>query len=155
MTGIQNFFELRADGRVITEEMTVEQIGALGEICKVVEVCWTNTSTQQAVSIKSQFGVIADVVSGRKFVAARVFAKKADSELLVFDSNGQIHCTLSKIQVINENQESGQFVWFTSAHQERDGIFGVIFQADNSTVGQYWMDIDAATGNVVECTWTR
>jgi hypothetical protein len=155
MDPIQEFRKFRQDHKIITESMNWNEIDGLGEISKVVEVCWTNAPSQRVVSIKSAFGVFPEIVQGRKFVAAIVYTAESDCKLTTFLSDGKEHLTVPNLQRLNGRDESGQFAWFTSAHEPTDHVFGVVFQADDSSVGQYWLDIDARTGKVLICTWTK
>jgi hypothetical protein len=152
---IQEFRKFRRDRKVITDSMNWKEIDDLGEVSKVVEVCWTNALSQRVVSIKSAFGVFSEVVQGRKFVAAIVYICESDCKLAIFLADGKEHLTVPNVQQLNGRNEPGQFAWFTSPHEPADDVFGVVFQADDSSVGQYWLDIDARSGRVLACTWTK
>jgi hypothetical protein len=155
MNAIQNFFETRKDGQIISEGMTLEQVQSLGEISKVVEVSWTNGTDQTRTHLKSSFGVFSRVVQGRKWVAALIYKNNSDCQLVVVNPDGTVHLIVPKIQKINDEYQAGVFGWFEAAHFPADGIFGVVFQVAHPSTAQYWMDIDALTGKVLVCTWTR
>jgi hypothetical protein len=155
MNRIQNLYKVRRDGKIIKEEMTFEQIDALGEISKVVEVHWTDGNTGRSASAKSKFGTFAEIVQGRRFVAVLVYKNETDCNLVVFNPDGSTHLVIPNIQTINGEKMTGSFGWFESPHHPADSVFGVVFQADHRSSAQYWMDLDANTGEVLACTWTK
>jgi hypothetical protein len=155
MSTVQDFYDVRRDGKIIPEGMTFHEIIALGEKSLVVEARWKCSATQKSVSLKSPFGVAASVVQGRQFVVARIYTKESDSQVTVFNCDGSVHLNLSNTQKINGQDQQGEFYWFQDAHHPADGVFGVVFQCDYQPSAQYWMDIDAATGKVLKCTWTK
>jgi hypothetical protein len=156
MNSVQNFYEVRKDEKVIPEGMTIEERHALGwGISRVVQVHWTDAKTEKAVLLQSAFGVFSDVVQGREFVATIVYINDFDCKLVVYLADGNEHLTIPNHQRLNGCDEPGQFAWFTSPHEPANGVFGVVFQADDSAAGQYWLDIDARSGKVLACTWTK
>jgi hypothetical protein len=156
MNSVQKFYEVRKDEKVIPEGMTIEERHALGwDISKVVQAHWTNTETNKTVSLKSPFGIFSEIVQGRRLVAALIYTDDSNCKLVVFLANGSEHLTVSNLQRLSGHDEPGQFAWFTTPHEPADDVFGVVFQADDSSVGQYWLDIDARSGRVLACTWTK
>jgi hypothetical protein len=144
---IQQFIEIRRDGKVIDETMSVEDIGALGAIEKVIEVQWRNGS--QPVSFRDAYGVLAIVVPGREFVAANGHDESGQRRVLsVINADGTQRLQLSNTQVIRGKGELGDFRWFESPRVESLNVFGVVFEraSDNS---MFQLDIDAINGNVV------
>jgi hypothetical protein len=155
MNSISNFHEVRRDGQIVSEQMTSEQIDALGDISRVVEARWVNSLTGKDVSITSKFGVLAHVVDGRNWVAALVYETESRCNLKVFDSRGDVCLNVPNIHQIANQNMSGSFTGFAAAHHSNDAIFGVIFRTDAPDLDRYWMDVDALTGKVLTCTWTK
>jgi hypothetical protein len=155
MNVIENFQEVRRDGQIISEGMTSEQIDALGDISRVVEVRWQNSLTGKTVSVKSKFGVLSKVIDGRRWVAAMVYDSDTQCSLVIFDSGGEVHLRVPNVQRINDEERTGLFAGFSEPHSQGDGVFGVIFRTEGFDWDRYWMDIDALTGKVLTCTWTK
>jgi hypothetical protein len=159
MNSIQSVYNVREDGKILTHDMTIDQVYALGEISTVVEVHWMNCTEQRPASLKSKFGVFATVVAGNGFIAAIVHtnSKKPlpDSQLLIVNPDGTVRHTVPNIQKINGEYVKGWFGWTDSGQHPADGVFGAIFQAAHSPSAQFRLDIDAATGVVLDCNWTR
>ncbi|MES2407100.1 MAG: hypothetical protein V4528_07245 [Pseudomonadota bacterium] len=144
---IQQFIEIRRDGKVIDETMSVEDICALGAIEKVIEVQWRNGS--QPVSLRDAYGVLAIVVPGREFVAANGHDESGQRRVLsVINADGTQRLQLSNTQVIRGKGELGDFRWFELPRVESLNVFGVVFEraSDNS---MFQLDIDATNGNAV------
>jgi hypothetical protein len=156
MSLIQKFYEVRKDGKVIPESMTIADRHALGwDISKVVQAHWTCAETNKPVSVQSSFGVFSEVVQGRRFVAALLYTDDSHCNLVVYLADGKTHLTIPNVQQLNGRNEPGEFAWLTSPHKPAEDVFAVIFQAEDGAMGQYWMDIDARTGEVLICTWTK
>jgi hypothetical protein len=155
MNLFQNLYEVRRDGKVITNDMSFEQIYALGPTTRIVEAHWTDGLSQKPVVLKSSFGVVARVVQGGKFLVAMIYTREADCALVVVKSDGKSHLAIADVQEINGEKHRGVFRGFESPHRPADGVFGAVFHASYRATAQYWMDIDATTGAVLECTWTR
>ena len=162
VNSIQDFYEIRQDGKIIPEGMTVEQIFALGEISRVVEAHWTNAANQRPVSLKSPFGVFAYIVPGREFIAAMVHTKKGNGsagDLIVVNPDGSVRFKVPPVQTINGQDMKGVFRGITNTPKAADGFFGAVFEVDFGNIylsnAQFRLDIDAATGEVVGCSETR
>jgi len=155
MNLFQTLYKVRRDGKVVTDDMTFEQVYALGEPSRVIEAHWIDGLSQKPVSLKSPFGVLARIVQGGKFLVAMVYSNNTNCALVVVKSDGKIHLTVPDLQKINGENRNGVFRGFESPRQPADGVFGVVFNANYRVTAQYWMDIDAATGQVLACAWTR
>ena len=149
MNTVENLYEVRADGKVMREGITSEQLHALGEISKVIEVYWTCSATKQIASLKAPFGVFATVVQGRRFLAATVYSNESESNLVIVNPDGTIRFIVSQVQQLNGGKEQGVFDWIDKPFEAREGVFGAIFRVDSFPASQYWLDIDAATGQVL------
>jgi len=147
MTKIQQFVEVRRDGKIIDEAMKAEDIFALGPTEKVIEVRWLNGS--QPVSLIDAYGILAKVVPGREYVVANGHDKSGQRRvLLVINADGTQRFQLSDTQVIGGKSELGDFRWFDLPRVESLNVFGVVFNCarDNS---MFQLDIDAENANVV------
>lgn len=147
MATIQQFREIRRDGKVIDDSMKVEDIFALGPTEKVIEVQWSNGS--QLVSIQDPYGLLAKVVPGREFVVVNGHDESGQHrELSIINADGRRRFPIPNIQVIRDKSELGDFRWFELPRVDMPNVFGVIFNraSDNS---MYQLDIDATNGHVV------
>lgn len=158
MTTIQHFREIRRDGKVIDELMTVEDIGALGPIEKVIEVQWHHDS--QPVSLRADYGILAEVVPGREFVVANEGDDESGQHrtLWILNADGSRRLQLSNTQVIRGEEKTGKFCWFELPRIESPNVFGVVFDVDVGPMegsSMFQLDIDAINGNVVGVYETR
>lgn len=147
MTTIQQFKEVRRDGKVIDESMTVEDVFALGPPEKIIEVQWYDGS--ERISIRNAFAVLAQVVPGGEFVAANEYDELGQHRALsIINADGSRRLQLSNVQKIRANDEAGEFCWFESPRIQSPNVFGVVFSCsrDNS---MFQLDIDAIDGSVV------
>jgi hypothetical protein len=155
MKVIENFQEIRRDGQIIPEGMTAEQIDALGNVSRVVEVRWHNSLTEKTICIKTNFGILSKVIDGRSWIAALVYDSETHCSLVVFNSAGEVHIRVPNVHRIDDLERSGLFAGFSEPHLRQDAVFGVIFRTEGPDWDRYWMDIDARTGKVLACTWTK
>ena len=147
MTSIQQFIEIRRDGKIIDETMKVEDIFALGATEKVVEIQWRNGS--QAVFFRDAYGVSAKVILGGDFIVANAHDNSGQRRvLLIINADGTQRFQLLNTQLICGKSELGDFRWFDSPRIEAPDVFGVIFNRarDNS---MFQLDIDAKTAKVL------
>ncbi len=99
MTSIQQFIEIRRDGKIIDETMKVEDIFALGATEKVVEIQWRNGS--QAVFFRDAYGVSAKVVLGGDFIVANAHDNSGQRRvLLIINADGTQRFQLLNTQLI-------------------------------------------------------
>lgn len=144
---INQFKEIRRDGKIIDESMKAEDIFALGSPEKIIEIQWHNGS--QPVSIRDAYGILAKVVPGREFVATNGHDESGQHRTLsIINADGSRRLQLSNIQEIRGKVEVGEFCWFEPARIESPNIFGVVFSriSDNS---MFHLDINAFNGSVV------
>ena len=144
---IQDFKEIRRDGKIINESMDAKAIFSLGSPEKVTKVQWRNGS--QVVFLDDSHGVLAKVVPGRQFVVANMHDESGQHRILsIINADGSRRIELSNTQKILGKDEIGEFRWFEPARVASPNIFGVIFcrSIDNS---MFQLDIDALDGNVI------
>ena len=144
---IQNFIEIRRDGKVIDESMKVEDVIALGAAEKILDIQWRNGLT--AVSVRNDFGILAKVVDGREFVVANEHDESGKNRTLsVLNADGSRRLSLPKTQRIREQEVTGEYCWFEPARVKTPHVFGVVFsvQSDNA---MFQLDVDAQDGRVI------
>jgi len=147
MTAIQKFKEIRQDGNVIDESMTVEEIFSLGSPRIIIEIRWIYQS--KLITVFDAFGMLAKVVCGGEFIVVNGHSESGeDRELLVINADGTRRFKLSNIQMINGKSELGEFRWFEAPRVDAINVFGVVFNraSDNS---MFQLDVDAKNGNVI------
>jgi hypothetical protein len=146
VTTINDFQEIRRDGKIIHESMSANDIFALGAPEKIIEIQWVIGS--QRISLRNNHGILAKVVAGREFVAANEYdAFGRDRTLSVINSDGSKRLTISKNQLIRGKNEHGEFCWFEPARVESANIFGVVFRRSNDN-SMFQFDIDARDGRI-------
>lgn len=148
MGRIKNFKEIRLDGKIIDESMSIDDLIKLGWTPeKIVEIQWH--SNGDAVSICDTYGLLAIVVPSKDSVAVIKHNSNINPEknLLILNSDGAIKFTLSNTQKIKNNDEVGKFAWFEPARIKSPHLFGVIFEIiDKNQMFQF--DVDSNTGEI-------
>lgn len=149
LTMIQNFKKIRRDGKVIEESMKAKDMIALGwSPDKVLAVQWDDES--RPVCIRSNFGILAKIISGRESIAVIEECDKTGqhSTLSIINTDGSLRLRLPNIQVIRNKDEIGEFCWFEPQRVNSPNVFGVVFSltSDNS---MFQLDIDAGNGAIV------
>ena len=154
MSDIEDFCEIRRDGKTIREGATVEDIAALGPIEKTVEIRWNNRG--RSVSLASPNGIWAIVVPGRNFVAVmqEMNSTTHQAELSVFNADGSQRLVIPNVQTFRGHTYKGSFGWFATRKDKPQDTFSAIFQPANSGL-DYRLDINAADGQVIDVHETR
>ena len=151
---ISNFVQLRADGKLIPNGMTVKSMLSLGwEPSKVVALRWTYGSHQ--VEFAPGPPVHAIVVPGEDFVAALVYAggEGAASRLTIINPDGSIHGALENRLDVAGSTAAGEFGWFDPAMTPAANVFGTVFQT--SSGDDLRCDIDASSRSVLRVARSR
>lgn len=145
---IHNFMEIRRDGKVIDESMSAEDVFALGNPEKIVEVKWRDDA--RLVSIHDDLGMLAKVVPGRNFVAINGHDEPSSQcrKLFIMNADGSKRLQLSNVQNIRGANESGKFCWFEPSRTESSDVFGVVFNVASDD-SMFQLDIDATSGAIV------
>lgn len=146
MTSICDFKKVRCDGKVIDETMTAKEMIALGwRPEKVVETTWSFNA--HPVSVKTKFGLLAKVVSGREYVAVieEIDETGRVCELVILNPDGSRRKIVEKIQNIHNTQSLGEFCWFEQPRLDKDHVFGVVFERQPDKA-MFHLDIDASNG---------
>lgn len=146
MNKITQLIEIRRDGTVIDETMTIEDIIALEGSEEIVEVRWRNGS--QSISIRDDCGLWVKIVAGGSFVVVSRCDEFGKHAMFVFNANGAQRFQLPNVQIINGKSEDGEFLWIEEPYTKSANVFGAIFEraCDHS---QWWLDIDAESGEAV------
>jgi hypothetical protein len=143
---ISNFKEIRRDGNVIRESMTIEEFAARGwSPDKVTGVTWDNDG--QLVQMEALHGVLAKTLPDRDGVAWMENADETGlrSSLSVLNADGSVRLVVPDTQLINGRSETGTYCWYEPARSSPGTHFGVVFRVDrNQAIFQ--LDIDMHSG---------
>jgi hypothetical protein len=154
ITMISSFKKIRADGLVISEDMTPEQIAALGEVSCTVTAQWDGRSG--LVTLTNENGLWAQVLPRRDAVAVKEALDESRrlTSLRVVNEDGSDRFTVSRYQLINGVDRVGTFAWYETPRTGRPNCFSVVFVAltDESF---HQLDIDGSSGEVVGVYPTR
>lgn len=148
MDTIQSLKKIRRDGQVIEENMTFEQIFALGTPEKVNTIQWEYGG--RVVAWRTQHSMLATVLPGRNLICVieELDDSGTRSTLSVVNGDGSLRAIVSNQQILRGRRERGQYRWFESARKSGPNHFGVIFRRDVSNY-DFHLDIDGATGTVI------
>jgi len=152
---IEHFKEVRRDGKVIEDSMTLEEMHKRGwHPEKIVEIQWTHEG--RLVRRASAGGILAEIVYGREFVAVIEHNdKKPQSSILsIIHADGSVAHVVSNTQLILGKYEKGEFRWFEPPKMNRTNICGVVFECVNNHA-MYQLELDAAEGTVIDAYYTR
>jgi hypothetical protein len=146
MSPITQFKEIRRDGKVIVESMTLEDVVALGATEKVVEAQWQ--SGGQTVSIKDSHGLLAKVVAGHAYVAVNAHDAAGQHRVLsILNADGSVRWHVPNMQSVRGQAEVGEFRWFEAPRQAAAQLLGVVFHCTVDSA-MFQLDIDADSGQV-------
>lgn len=148
MNKIENFEEIRRDGLVVGESMKPEDIFALGQPEKIVEIRWRNGN--RPVALRFDHGVLAKVITGREYLAVNASTGSESSRILsVFNADGSLRLRIDDTPKIQGKSYPGVFRWFECAHVKSPNVFGVVFSRTIDGA-MFHLDIDASDGSIVE-----
>jgi hypothetical protein len=152
---IQNFKEMRRDGKVIDENLTTAQLLSLGWAPeKVNRIEWEYHG--QPVVVPVPHSMISRVVPERD--AVMVIEKLDDTgfrnRLLVLNADGSVRLTIPNEQLIKGRPVHGEFGWFEPARVSGLPSLGIVFQPDNDS-SMYVLDVDASNGTTLGVYPTR
>ncbi|MFB9240273.1 hypothetical protein IV454_23840 [Massilia antarctica] len=154
MTLIQNFREIRRDGKVIEAGVDMQAILALGwSPDKIVRLEWE--ADGRTIHRDCPHGVLAKVLPDRMSIALMEHTPVDTGmrkKLSVIDADGTTRYVIADTHVINGRALMGVFAWFEPARVEPERCFGVIFQTvpdADGTQEQYQFDLDIASGEIV------
>lgn len=151
---ISNFVQVRVDGKLIPQGMTVKIMLELGwQPAKVVALRWDWGSQQ--IEFAPPRPLHATVVRGQTFVAAIMEGELASQagRLVVVNPDGSIHGSLDNRLDVAGQTSAGQFGWFEPAMTAGANIFGAVFQT--SAGDDLRCDIDANEVKVLRTALIR
>ncbi len=146
---VREIEHVRADGRILSESMTLEKMLELGwepSICPVVR--WQYNG--EVVEIRHNRGLQAKVLSNRNLVVC--LRIDADLETLcVFNADGTVRHFIPNVQQIRDLRQEGTFRWFEElANDAPADQIGVTFEVESNSA-MYAMILDAGTGQIIKC----
>ena len=149
---IEDFRHIRLDGKIITENMLLSGLLKYGfEPCIVVAIQWIFCGN--LVEKKFPYGVISEVLRSREKVICIAKDEKGLTSLLILSADGNVEKTLPNRIYLNGVIYDGFYEWFSDSRSDNDRVFGVIFQTTECT--QFWLDVDANTGSIVEASYYK
>jgi hypothetical protein len=151
---IKNFEKVRADGHVISETVTVDDLLSRGlGIRHVVSLRWIYEGV--VVQHVARSAVVGMVVPGDHFVAAVTFEHPSgvNERLVVLGPNGNEHATIQDHVCFMGVDKPGRWNWFEPAMSPRNDVFGAVLSTKHD--GDFLCDIDARTAEVLAVRRTR
>jgi hypothetical protein len=145
---VEDFLEVRRDGKIIPETMTVEQMVAQGWSSeRIVQIRWR--FDDRDVSLANEHGLLTQVTPRRDGVVVIGNQQGGPSTLAVINGDGSTRLVIDNQQRINGRQEAGVFSWFEPCRTVGANCFGAVFRTQSA---MYQVDIDADTGHVLGVT---
>lgn len=151
MSLIQQFQEVRRDGKVIAETMTPEEMIRAGWTPdKVLLLQWQGPGG--VVELQSSFGFLSRVVASREYLAVLedTDAGGQSTVLSVYQADGRPRVTFQNNVPIKGAPEVGRFASFRSPQSGAPAAFAVLFDVF-SNGARYLIEIDAASGGILSC----
>lgn len=151
---ITDFQQIRADGKLLPNDMNIEEMFARGwESCKVTLIRWNNNG--QPVEMNHEGGMLAEILPSKELMVVLIgeeLEPKSDdmsalNKVSVFNADGSLRYTISNTQEIRGKQELGSFCWFERMDSSDKNTIGVVFELDINGA-QYLMSLDAFNGVV-------
>ncbi|QOV89919.1 hypothetical protein [Humisphaera borealis] len=138
---IDNFSEVRNDGRIITKTITLEKMAKLGWAPDlVVQLRW-NWNGKRVVK-NYPTGVLGKHLEPHDRVAVIV----DESGLQVLDGEGGLVFTVSDRIEVNGNQVRGAYRWFEPLPKPSASRFGAVLEDPEGRL--YQVEIDVGTGAI-------
>lgn len=153
---IQQFSEVRADGKLIPEGLPAADIRALsGSPVNVVGAQWTLGG--KFVSVSSRFGVLAKVTESRQYVVVveSLTEDQMKTTLKIYRSDGTLSADLGPDLNFEDQHRTGQWTWFAAPRSAGPDRIGIVYMGDwKDSLGYQHsahlpVDIDAAQAKVV------
>lgn len=135
---IRDFTEVRRDGQIVNEAMSVEDIARVGQPEQIVELKWSNGDA--AISVLFPEGVPAKVLRDRMHVVA-----------LAGGATSVIYCHGHAVRELELGP--GCVCWFEPSPSHAPERIGVV--VDRGASGMHLLDVDALGGQIVSSQETR
>lgn len=152
---IQEFEEIRRDGKIVKENMKAKDLIAMGwKPDNIIEVRWIINGKQ--IYLKSGRSLLAVVVPGREYVAVieKNINPNMPSSLYILDSDGNKRASIDNKQIFDGKPFYGEFCWFEQSAATEIGKFGVAFRRKHDDI-LYHVDINAKDGRIIKMNVTR
>jgi hypothetical protein len=152
---ITHFREIRRDGKVIDENMSVDKLWAEGWKPEIVtSVQWR--LEDQLIELHFPSGVLARPLRDRSAVVilSPILGSSLARELWVVNPNGTKRLSISNTQTVNGVIMVGTFEWIGDPRSHSPVTFGAMFQ-NSADSEMYELDIDATTGMLLNAFWSK
>jgi hypothetical protein len=132
---IEDFREIRLDGKVIFEGDSIEKIRSLGPISRVVRVQWKNES--RTLGRSNPFGVFASILPGRDALACIEPSGENDAprSLKVINADGTIRYEVPQNFKLDNSEKMVRYLYINPTVEDRT-TFGAVFDVIGED-GQY------------------
>ena len=153
MSLISNFEQIREDGRILQEGMTLQDLQRLGwNIEKIRKLQWL--SDGRRVFVGAEYGFLGKVTPSRQYVMAMDFMDPTGhrSQLKSFKADGSLACSIPNDPLVQGEKREGEYQWFEPARVNAPDAIGVVFRFTKdgaSYQSDYQLDIDAASGDIL------
>lgn len=137
-----DFQEIRIDGKVIPEGMTVEDMAKRQwPIAKVQTVCWSDG--KHTTSLSHEGGLLAKVLPDRSGVIVILFSD-GESEARIYNADGSERFTLPR-PAREVNNLQGRFSWLEASEIDPLHNVGIVYYVvDNGDM--LYLDVDVSRG---------
>ena len=145
----EKMIKIRRDGQIITEEMSVADIAALGwPPEEVVRLEWLCAGEKKA--IENPFGIIARYLPDRSGIAVLHYedASNVTRRLDVWDADGSLRFSRDAHLLLDGVMLHGYYGWFEPSRSGSTNVLGVIFSPDADR-SMFHLDLDTHSGEVV------
>lgn len=150
----QNLKKYRQDGMIITEKMDLGKLIQKGlPISRIIKISWEDANNN-TITINADGGstISPTILPGRNYI---LISKHFNGEWQekILNPDGSIRYVVPDNYEINGKIIKGYRNGITFYDYGRDNMFSVIFSPiyeNNLCTGQYRLDIDAETGNVIK-----
>ena len=136
---ISNFIEVREDGKVITEDMTPEDIWNLGDVCKVVKIQWDANDIKYQVENES--GILSSLLPDK----TGLVYSKSEKEVICVNEDNSIRFRKYALSISG----AVSFCWFEVTKE----YVGLVFSS--VTGGHVRAEFDSASGEKLRIQESR
>lgn len=155
MGTISNFMKIRRDGKIIPEEMTLEQLEDIGWAPdKITRVQWDYEGRRIELNDPDGSGLYVEVIDDRTAVAVNM-----DEYISIIDADGSLRLRVPNVQNIGGKELKGKFAWFGEVESGMTHCFAVVFEVPPVKWDEgsdfYLLHIDSMNGKLLKWHWTR
>lgn len=162
MATISKIKEIRKDGKMIDESLTLTKLIQMGWLpSKIIEIKWEFDG--KTISLKSDYGFLNRVTDDRQHLAVMedIDPTGAVCEFRIYDGHGKLQRIIPNQIPLRNNERTGMFRNFRPPQVKTPTALGAVFDADADptgtlTDGGAWqVDIDSGTGVISNVRETR